>query len=235
MKTLIVGLDAFDPKFFENLHEKNGFQFLSRYVRFDGYARFSVTNPPQSEVSWTSIASGLNPGAHGIFDFVHRDAQTYQPFVSLLPTKRGLGGTQFAPPHNANTIFRQAAQQGFSSTSLWWPATFPARLESPVRTIPGLGTPDIHGQLGIGAVFTTATGLIQENYKTALRPLYSKNSHNFTGFLKGPSKPGRSGDKEITVEFCLELDASRKPQLKTANRVIDLEVGKWKSNYRVFF
>jgi predicted AlkP superfamily phosphohydrolase/phosphomutase len=66
MRTIILGLDAFDPQVFENLYEQNRLPNLAKYVEAGGYSRFSVSNPPQSEVSWTSIASGLNPGGHGI-------------------------------------------------------------------------------------------------------------------------------------------------------------------------
>jgi hypothetical protein len=66
-----------------------------------------------------------------------------------------MGGISFVRPHNARTIFDMAADKGYPSTSLWWPATFPARLQSPVRTLPGLGAPDIQGRLGVGSLFTT--------------------------------------------------------------------------------
>lgn len=109
---------------------------LSKYSESGRYSRFSVTNPAQSEVSWTNIATGLNPGGHGIFDFVHRDPGSYTPYVSLLPTKTSFVGTQFTYPFTANTIFDEAVRQGFSATALWWPARFPARSESLVRTLP---------------------------------------------------------------------------------------------------
>ena len=79
MRTLILGLDAFDPTVFERLSEQGKLPNLTKYVEAGGYARFAVTNPPQTEVSWTSMATGLNPGGHGIFDFVHRDPATYNP------------------------------------------------------------------------------------------------------------------------------------------------------------
>jgi predicted AlkP superfamily phosphohydrolase/phosphomutase len=154
MKTIIVGLDAFDPEFFEGLYNQGKMPNLGRYVRNAGYSSFRVTNPPQSEVSWTSIATGLNPGGHGIFDFVHRNPKTYDIFVSLLPIKSSLLGKQFTYPHQAETIFEFAVKDGFPATSLWWPATFPARLGLPVCTIPGLGTPDIYGRLGTGTFYS---------------------------------------------------------------------------------
>ena len=130
MHTLILGFDSLDPVTFEHLALRGKMPNLTKYADASKYARFEVSDPPQTEVSWTSIATGLNPGGHGIFDFVHRDPETYTPFVSLLPTRRNIAGVQFVPPYKANTIFEEAARQGFPATSLWWPATFHVRAYS---------------------------------------------------------------------------------------------------------
>ncbi|MCK4786069.1 MAG: alkaline phosphatase family protein, partial [Desulfobacteraceae bacterium] len=108
MKTILVGFDAFDPRFFERLHNEGKVPNLSKYLVSPKYSSFQVANPPQSEVSWTSISTGLNPGGHGLFDFVHRNPDSYGLFVSILPTKSSLLGTQFSPPHKAETIFDSA-------------------------------------------------------------------------------------------------------------------------------
>lgn len=97
MHTVILGFDAFDPQIFERLSESGLLPNLTRYLEHAGYSRFTVANPPQSEVSWTSIATGLDPGGHGIFDFVHRDPKTYAFNVSLLPTKRIPGVFSLSP------------------------------------------------------------------------------------------------------------------------------------------
>src|SRR5512137_786917 len=155
MRTIIVGFDSFDPGVFESLQEAGKTPNLAKFVEDGGYSRLEVCSPPQTEVSWTSIATGVDPGSHGIFDFVHRDPQTYLPYVSLLPTKQTMVGEQFLPPYTTKTLFHEAAEMGYPATALWWPALFPARPELPVATIPGLGTPDIRGQLGVGTYFTS--------------------------------------------------------------------------------
>src|SRR3972149_3056344 len=119
MRTIIIGFDAFDAGLFERLHSEGKLPHLSKYVEKGGYARLTISNPAQSEVSWTSIATGLNPGGHGLFDFVHRNPANYALHVSLLPTKQSAVGTQFVPPHNAHTLFDQAVQDGYPATSLW--------------------------------------------------------------------------------------------------------------------
>lgn len=119
MRTLILGLDAFDPIFFEQLNSKGKTPNLSKLVEAGKYSRFRVSDPPQSEVSWTSIATGMNPGDHGMFDFVHRNPANYSLQVSLLPTQNNLLGLQFIPPHNARTIFDEAVEDGYPATSMW--------------------------------------------------------------------------------------------------------------------
>ncbi len=235
MRTLLLGLDAFDPTIFERLSNQGKLPHLTRYIQIGGYSRFGVANPSQSEVSWTSIATGLNPGGHGIFDFVHRDPATYSPYVSLLPVKKTLGGTQFAPPFDARTIFDQVVSQGYPATAMWWPALFPARLESPVRTIPGLGTPDIQGKLGVGTLFTTELSEPIQVGKTPHEPLRVVSKDRFAGKLKGPKQQTRGGLTEAEVEFNLEIVDEASARLRVGSNTLTLKLGEWSPIFEVSF
>jgi len=235
MQTIILGFDAFDPTFCERLLQEGRLPNLARFLAIDGYRRFEVTNPPQSEVSWTSIATGLNPGGHGIFDFVHRDPKTYTPFVSLLPTKKGLGGIQYAPPFSAQTLFDQAAKKGYPAISLFWPATFPARPDSLVKSIPGLGTPDILGRLGVGTYFSTDKDLGQGRRKTPVEKLESKSKGRFQSFIKGPSKAKRGGEEAASLPFELEKIDDHSAELRIDKQKIELRTGKWSPIFGLSF
>lgn len=230
MRTLIIGLDAFDPTFFEKLHTQGKTPNLSKLVQAGGYSRFGVSDPPQSEVSWTSIATGKNPGEHGMFDFVHRNPANYSLQVSLLPTQKSLLGLQFVSPYNTRTIFDEAVEQGYPATSMWWPATFPAKQASPVQTIPGLGTPDILGRLGVGSYFSVESFPEDSNRKTAVRSLTSKSKTKFTGLLEGPAK--KNGN--VTVEFELEIQENS-ITLQVAKQKLNLKVGEWGEIFEVPF
>ena len=227
MKTLIIGLDAFDPQFFEGLHEQGKLPNLSKFIAAQGYSRFQVANPPQSEVSWTSIATGLDPSGHGMFDFVHRDPASYALHVSLLPTGRALGGIQFIRPYNAQTIFDVAAERGYSSTSLWWPATFPARPDSPVRSLPGLGTPDIQGRLGVGMLFTSDSGQPERKGKTPVRTLKKTAPDRYAAAFEGPLHKTRQGMHNAALEFELLVKNETSAELRTGGQVIPLTLGQW--------
>jgi predicted AlkP superfamily phosphohydrolase/phosphomutase len=181
------------------------------------------------------MATGLNPGGHGIFDFVHRDPATYTPYVSLLPTKRGLFGTQFVPPYKTRTLFEEAARQGFPATALWWPATFPARPELPVRTLPGLGTPDIQGRWGVGTLFSSHAEPIDEKRKTPVVPLERCGNDRYTGLLKGPVRKKRGGSQQSVLELQLDLISDDSARLTIGEHSIDLIEGRWSPILEVFF
>jgi predicted AlkP superfamily phosphohydrolase/phosphomutase len=232
MKTILLGFDAFDPRFFESLYERGLLPNLGKYVSKKGYAHFTVANPPQSEVSWTSIATGHDPGWHGIFDFVHRDPKTYTFYVSLLPTRKKLGAIQFVPPTTARTIFEHATHKGFQATSLWWPATFPARLESTVNTLPGLGTPDIQGKLGVGAFFTSERDFKADEWKTSIEILSADGKDLFKGTIKGPEIKKQDKVAASTSPLVLERLDDQHARIiigKHNSEMIrlDLALGKW--------
>lgn len=227
MRVLIIGLDAFEPKRFERLYEEGRVPHLAKYVKAGNYQRFAVSNPPQSEVSWTSIATGLNPGGHGMFDFVHRDPATYALNVSLLPTKKGLGGTQFAEPFNATTIFDQVVKKGYPATALWWPALFPARVKSPVRSLPGLGTPDLLGRLGVGTYFTTNTAVADIPDRKTPVAILQKTGNQYTGKLAGPMRKVRGGMEPSVLDVVVEPHSGESATVCVGPHKLVLHVGEW--------
>ena len=52
----------------------------------DGYkAPLRSTCPPVTFPAWSTFMTGLEPGRHGIFDFIHRDPANYHPVSSAMP------------------------------------------------------------------------------------------------------------------------------------------------------
>ncbi len=224
MKTLILGFDSFDPNVFEDLAGQNQLPNLEKFKQQGGYSRLEVCSPPQTEVSWTSIATGADPGGHGIFDFVHRDPVSYAPYVSILPMRTSAVGEQFVPPYTAKTFFEETADMGYPATALWWPAMFPARPALPVNTLPGLGTPDIRGQLGVGTLLTTED---EQRKKTTVVKLEESGKNRFTASLPGPQTPGRDGPRTIHLSLTLDILDQTSARLTVDHRQLDLRLGEW--------
>src|SRR6266498_5752083 len=202
MKTLILGFDSFDPNIFEDLAGKNQLPNLEKFSTQGGYSKLEVSSPPQTEVSWTSIATGVDPGGHGIFDFVHRDPTTYTPYVSILPMRKSAVGEQFTPPYTTTTFFEAAADMGYPATALWWPAMFPARPQLPVMTLPGLGAPDIRGQLGVGTFFSSDD---ETKKKTAVAKLTPTGKNKYKTELLGPQTQSREGPRTLRLPIKVDV------------------------------
>ncbi len=224
MRTVILGFDSFDPSIFERLSDAGRLPNLTKMRQAGGYAPLEVCSPPQTEVSWTSIATGVDPGGHGIFDFVHRDPVSYAPYVSILPTHRTAIGEQFVPPYTTKTFFEEAAELGYPAMALWWPALFPARPNIPVTTIPGLGTPDIRGQLGVGTFFTTEE--VQKKKVRVVR-LQAAGKGVFTAELEGIKSQSRGGEKVVSLPVRLEVKNETQAVLTIGDCLLNLTPGKW--------
>ncbi|MEW5938920.1 MAG: alkaline phosphatase family protein [Chloroflexota bacterium] len=232
MKTVILGFDSFDPAIFETLAGKNLLPNLQKLMDAGGYSRLEVSSPPQTEVSWTCIATGADPGSHGIFDFVVRDPNSYMPYVSILPTKNTVAGEMFVPPYTTKTFFEEAADMGYPATALWWPAMFPARPNVPVNTLPGLGAPDIRGQLGVGTLFTTEH---EPRKKTAVAKLEAAGANKFTSQLAGPPIKVKGQIQPATLPLTLEVIDAQSARLTVGEMKLDLKLGQWSDIFEIKF
>jgi len=224
MKTLILGFDSFDPNVFEELAGKNQLPNLEKFSQQGGYSKLEVSSPPQTEVSWTSIATGLDPGGHGIFDFVHRDPATYSPYVSILPMRKSAVGEQFIPPYTTKTFFEEAADMGYPSTALWWPAMFPARPQLPVMTLPGLGAPDIRGQLGVGTFFSSEE---ETKEKTTVVKLVSVGKKRYGADLPGPQTQSRAGPRTISLPIKIDVIDQKNARITIDTQQVEVHLGEW--------
>ncbi|KHK04322.1 alkaline phosphatase family protein [Desulfovibrio sp. TomC] len=143
-KALVLGIDGLDPVLCRRLMAAGRLPHLARLAATGCFAALATANPAQSPVAWTCLATGANPGQHGIFDFIIRAPGTYLPRLSL--TRPGPGGLP-QPAYNCETFFEVAAKAGLPVTAVRWPVTYPPAFAG-VTTLAGLGAPDVKGRLG---------------------------------------------------------------------------------------
>ena len=98
-KVLVIGLDGMEPSIVEPMLERGELPNLARLRASGGYSRCRTTFPAQTPVAWSTFATGVNPGGHGIFDFIRRDPQTYLPDLAL---NRYEQKSAFLPPKAVN-------------------------------------------------------------------------------------------------------------------------------------
>src|SRR6185437_9643797 len=73
-QVVILGIDGMDPGFLER--HWDALPNMNRLRHAGDFRRLQTTTPPQSPVAWSTCITGMDPGGHGIYDFVERRPET---------------------------------------------------------------------------------------------------------------------------------------------------------------
>lgn len=77
-KTLLVGFDAANWEYLNPLLEAGELPNLEKLMGRGAWGTLYSTMPALTPVAWSSIATGKNPGKHGIFDMTYRRPDRYE-------------------------------------------------------------------------------------------------------------------------------------------------------------
>ena len=234
-RIIILGIDGMDPEVFQYLHDKGRMPVLGAIAREGNFRILTTSNPSQSPVSWTSIATGQNPGTHGIFDFLHRNPKNYMPELSLFVIESHKGGVRYRSSVRSPSVFERAMEKGIPVILLRWPLTFPApELSHPEsRLLPGMGVPDLFGTLG-RYTFYTADHTISEGDKRGRIVHISPKNGVVKTEIYGPRYLGWKGMKEATVPMTLEQTREGMKVILPDN-ILQLNAGVWSPHVIIRF
>ena len=87
-KVVILGFDGADSRLLERWMDEGELPNLARLRQEGSSAPLQPTNPPQTPVSWSSFATGTDPGSTEIFDFIKRNPQNYAPEFAMTRDTR---------------------------------------------------------------------------------------------------------------------------------------------------
>ena len=82
-KVVVLGFDGADAHLVEKWMDEGKLPNLAQLRADGGFAPLRPTNPPQTPVSWSSFATGTNPGKTEIFDFLKRKPEDYLPDFAM--------------------------------------------------------------------------------------------------------------------------------------------------------
>lgn len=83
-KVVVLGFDGADPSLVRKYMDEGRLPNLKKLAAEGSFRELTVTNPPQTPVSWAAFITGANPGKNHIFDFLIRDPKTYKPRFALM-------------------------------------------------------------------------------------------------------------------------------------------------------
>ncbi|MEZ4386343.1 MAG: alkaline phosphatase family protein [Candidatus Krumholzibacteriia bacterium] len=238
-RVLVVGFDGMDPDLLARFRAEGRMPEVDRLLA-GGWQlhELGTTIPPQSPVAWSTFTTGLNPGAHGIFDFIHRDPAGPFPFLSaseiLPPTDvRQLGGLRL--PHGEPVVidrrhgaafWQLLGAAGVDATVFKVPANFPP-VECEARTLAGMGTPDLQGTFGIFS-YITDDPLAADDLDGGQVLHVSLQDDRCVAMIGGPRNPYREGEPRTETELAITVDRARDTAtLRLGGRQLTLAVGQW--------
>ncbi len=142
-KVFIIGIDAMDPKVTNKLINEGMLPNFLRLKEIGSFSKLNTILPAESPVAWTTIATGTNPGKHGLFDFITRNPENYLLGVSITKQKSRYS-TKFESPVKGIPFWSITSDAKIPTTIIRWPATFPPDKVNGVM-FSGEGVPDIRG------------------------------------------------------------------------------------------
>ena len=158
-KVLVLGMDGLDPGRVAKMISAGQLPTFAELQHRGRLCALATSNPAESPVAWSSLATGCNPGKHGIFDFIHRKPSGYVPYLSLLREQNNAAriraSCKYTTPRQMPGFWQYTSEAGLPTTVIRWPVTFPAeRVKG--NFLAGLGVPDVSERLGKHTVYTTA-------------------------------------------------------------------------------
>jgi predicted AlkP superfamily phosphohydrolase/phosphomutase len=238
-RMVILGVDGMDPKLLEQYMQEGVVPNLSRLASTGGFMPLGTATPPQSPVAWSTFITGMDPGSHGIFDFLHLDRENLTPYMSTsriqgtsLTLPMGRWRIPLKSPRTEllrrGTAFWELLEDNGVHTRLFQiPANYPP-VETSGQAISGMGTPDLQGTSGTFTLYTndpnwkagTVSGGIIEH--VSLRDGAGRSR------ITGPPNALLKSSPNVTTDLEVLVDAQNPVALvRVGDGRLLLQQGEW--------
>ena len=246
-KLIILGIDGMDPQLLKQYMAEGKLPNFAALARKGSFKLLTTSIPPQSPVAWSNLITGMNAGGHGIFDFIHRDPHTMQPYFSasrVEPPKHAIHLGSWTIPLGSGTAeqLRQGRafweildDYGVPNTVIRIPANFPP-VKAKGFTLSGMGTPDLRGSYGTFSFYTddpmASPGLVEGGQ---IIPVQVQDSQ-VRASLIGPDNSFRKNSPPAMEPFTVSVDPLQSvAEIEVQNTKFVLREGEWSDWVHVEF
>lgn len=234
-RVITLGMDGLDPKTILQLMGQGEMPNFSRFSKTGHFSPLGTSNPAHSPTAWASIATGNNPGYHGIFDFLNRRVDDYMPELAIFKRNPsnllGSRNSMFLPVMQGETFWDYTSSEGIPSTILKWPVTFQPK-KNAARLFSGLGVPSLRGRLGNYSFYTTAQ-VPKDDEGAEKVTTVSKNGNNIKTYIKGP-KVSPDEDSKTDLNITL-LDGDSRIKVEADGKAVIVNKQQWSDWLEVKF
>ncbi|HYK91848.1 MAG TPA: alkaline phosphatase family protein [Acidobacteriota bacterium] len=244
---IILGFDGMDPGILESLMLRGRLPTFSRLRASGDFRRLRTSLPPQSPVAWSNFITGMDPGGHGIFDFIHRTPEDYTPYLStsrVTPAKWTVKLGDYVLPLSSGKVellrkgrafWQMLEEKDIPATVVQVPSNFPP-VETSQRTLSGMGTPDILGTYGIFNFYTTQGLEMAADIGGGKVNLVQIDDDIVSAEIEGPPNSFRKRGGASTIPFKVYLDpVNPVAKIRIQNDEFILKEGEWSAWKRIHF
>ena len=216
-RMIVLGIDGMDPQLLDQFMQQGKMPNFARLAAEGSYRKLTTSIPPQSPVAWSNLITGMNAGGHGIFDFIHRDPKTLEPYFSTSRVEGPkhsfdvgswvipLGGSSAEQLRKGDAFWQILDRHGIPNTIFRIPANFPP-VAAKGETLSGMGTPDLRGTYGTFSFYTDDPSASAEAVEGGqILPVEVQNGR-VTANLIGPDNSFRKGSPPSREPFTVDID-----------------------------
>lgn len=245
---VVLAIDGMDPQLLRRFMAEGKTPNLKALSERGGFAELGTTFPPQSPVAWSTVVTGHAPDQHGIFDFVHRDQVTLDPYLSttrVVPGSTLKIGPVVLPTSSAHvegqragdTFWQLLEDAEVPATVVKVPANFPPAESHTAESVSGMGTPDLLGTYGTFQLFTSDPELAEQAMSGGIvSALDFGDGQRATAPLTGPPNPLDADGDAMTSGLEVVVDRERPvARIQLGGRALVLGVGEWSEWTPVYF
>ncbi len=238
-RVIVLGIDGMSPVLLEKYVAAGRMPNFAGLIRHGDFKPLRSSIPPQSPVAWSNFITGMNPGVHGIFDFIHRDPATLTPYLSTSrafpPTSEmSLGDWRIPLSGGGMRLLRRGpafwkllSERDVPCVLYRLPANFPP-VECSARTISGLGTPDMLGAYGVSSYVTDVEPPNREKITDSHVTVVDMSGHRCEAALVGPGNVFRAESPSVRVGFTVVRDPVNSVlRITVQGKQILLKQGEW--------
>jgi predicted AlkP superfamily phosphohydrolase/phosphomutase len=167
---VLLVVEGLDHGVITRLIAAGGVPHLADLSQSSGVVQVISTPGAESASAAASLATGTNPGTHGVFDAIAPDPVTGQPLAATLqlrPSTRWFGslwrgGAAYAPVRDGAAFWTTLGAAGLTTRVLFMPGTFPPERVPAGTLISGTPLPDWGGGWGTGYTWLASDVTPQE-------------------------------------------------------------------------
>lgn len=242
---IVLGVDGMDPNLARKFIAAGKMPNCKKLMEMGSFSPLKTVDPPQSPVAWSNFISGTNPGGHGIFDFIHRDAKKLAPYhavsVAREPGHSLEWGNWVIPLSSGGvdnlrhgpTFWNDLQGHGVDCTIFRVPANFPPS-EGDSTSLSGMGTPDLMGGYGIFTYFTDDSKTHTHDVsggkinRVFVRDGVIKDALARPPQLPGPPNSFLKSQDEVSIPFEIFVDQNqRAAKIVVQDKKFILKEGEW--------